>query len=224
MILGTVLAAVGVGTAAAGLRPTVKPTKADTARAQRLLPTAADLPGFDPRTSPSSDSPGLRACASLGFAPDVGGLTQTGAASSPIWVQQGHPGGRALSGLVVIPDVRVMRTVSDAAAYFRRVYGSPLVGRCIAETVVAKRFDVTSVKRRPVTGRAPREAGWRIVYESPARAPLAPVRYTLDYSFLGRGRANVALVVVGAQDGKTAAGIVTRLEKATAARLARVFP
>jgi hypothetical protein len=225
VMLSTLVTAACAGAAVAGLRPTEKPTKADNARAHRLLPTAKDLPGFDARSTSPAGSLGLTECASLGFAPDVGRLTQTGAASSPIWVEHEPLGGRVLSGLVVIPDVRVMRTEADAAAYFRRVYGSRLVGRCIAATVRAKRFDVTSVARRPVAGEAPREAGWRIAYEAPLRAPLKPARYTLDYSFQGRGRANVALVVVGTGgDVKAAGAIASRLQKATAARLARVFP
>jgi hypothetical protein len=225
VMLSTLVTAACAGAAVAGLRPTEKPTNADNARAHRLLPTAKDLPGFDARSTSSDAGPSLRECASLGFTPDVGRLTQTGAASSPIWVQHEPLGGKVLSGVVVIPDVRVMRSEADAEAYFRRVYASRLVGRCIAATVRARRFDVTSVARRRVAGGAPREAAWRIAYETPLKGPLKPVRYTLDYSFQGRGRANVALVIVGTQgDVKAAAAIGSRLQKATATRLAHVFP
>jgi hypothetical protein len=213
------------GAADAALRPTLRLTKADNAKARQLLPLARDLPGFDSRsTSPAGDAE-LEACASLGFDPDVGRLTQTGRATSPIWLKHEPLGGSVLPALVVIPDVRVMKTASDAQAFFRRVYASPLVGRCIAATVAGSRVVVTAVERRPVAGDAPREAAWHIAYEARLRAPLEPIRYTLDYSFQGRGRASVALVVVGSQDEiKNARAVAVRLQQATAARLSAMFP
>jgi hypothetical protein len=223
-VIAAAAAAAASGAADTGIRPTMRLTKADNARAKQLLPVANDLPDFDPRSSAPTGSPDLRACSELGFAPDVEALVQTGSASSPIWLKHEPLGGSVLPALLVIPDVRVMRTAADAEAFFRRVYGSPLVGRCIAATMSGSRFVVTSVARRPVAGGAPREAGWRIAYEAPLRTPLKPIRYTLDYSFQGRGRANVAFVVVGSQDEiRAAPAVASRLQQATAARLAAVF-
>jgi cytochrome c6 len=183
---------------------------ADMALARRALLVRRDLgAGWKPRPVPSTGAP--LTCSS--FAPDLGGVVETGAASSRVFAQ-------ASGGLSVSQASFVYATAAQATILWRRVVG-PGLYRCLAERVksgATPGVSFTRISRGAL--RLPRLGGRIAGYRVEAKGVTAgkTLKRYLDMVVLARGRTVTGLSFAG-RDRPAARQLELQLARIVASRL-----